>query len=94
MKTSFILNLKMSSISKYWEKYRESKKENVADKDSYISYLELQLEKVNQSLRMTQSFNERIENLQSQLNSSEEKTMNLTRLVKLQQHSWRRRKKR
>ncbi|CAG9335518.1 unnamed protein product [Blepharisma stoltei] len=79
----------MSRVTKYWDKYRERHKaenpEDLIDK-SYISFLEVQLERVSQAVLLTQNFSERIENVQSQLNSAEEKIINLTRLVKLQQN--------
>lgn len=85
----------MSTVSKYWDKYRERhrsesiEKTDIAklagDKQAYISFLEVQLERVTQTVLTTQGFNDRIESLQTQLNSSDDKIINLTRLVKLQQ---------
>ena len=74
----------MSTISKYWEKYNSSF-EKPAVKDEYTTFLETQLEKVANVLRLNQGFNERIETMQTQLNTAEDKIRNLTQLVKLQQ---------
>lgn len=80
----------MSKAAKYWEKYQikqsHMKANLMTDKQAYITSLEAQLEKVTQSLLINQGFAERIEQLQSQLNTSEERIINLTRLVKLQQN--------
>lgn len=85
----------MSTVTKYWEKYKERHRGESAeksdlsklttDKQAYISFLEVNLERVTQSVLTTQGFSDRIESLQSQLTSSDEKLLNLTRLVKLQQ---------
>ena len=85
----------MSTVSKYWDKYRERHRSDsvekpdmnkiMTDKQAYISFLEVQLERVTQSVLTTQGFSDRIESLQTQLNSSDEKIINLTRLIKLQQ---------
>jgi hypothetical protein len=85
----------MSTISRYWDKYKERHRGESAeksdlsklanDKQAYISFLEVQLERVTQTVLTTQGFSDRIESLQTQLNSSDEKIINLTRLVKLQQ---------
>ena len=74
----------MSTISKYWEKYSASF-EKPAVKDEYTTFLEAQLDKVANVLRLNQGFNERIETLQTQLNTADDKIRNLTQLVKLQQ---------
>ena len=63
------------SRAKYWDKYRQSVKENN----------ESQTDKLNRVLQLTEGFNERLESLQSQLTASQDKTENLTRLFKLQQ---------
>lgn len=85
----------MSTVAKYWDKYRERHRSDsvekpdaaklMTDKQAYISFLEVQLERVTQTVLTTQGFSDRIETLQTQVNSSEEKIINLTRLVKLQQ---------
>ena len=85
----------MSTVSKYWDKYRERHRGDsvekadvnklMTDKQAYISFLEVQLERVTQSVLTTQGFSDRIESLQTQLNSSDDKIINLTRLIKLQQ---------
>jgi len=80
----------MSTVNSYWEKYRERNKvqdlnKAMMDKQTYISFLEVQLERVSQAVTVTQGFSDRIETLQGQLNTAEDKILNLTRLVKLQQ---------
>ncbi|OMJ66049.1 hypothetical protein SteCoe_37247 [Stentor coeruleus] len=85
----------MSTVAKYWDKYRDRQRSDsvekpdatkvINDKQAYVSFLEVQLERVTQTVLTTQGFSDRIETLQTQVNSSEEKIINLTRLVKLQQ---------
>ena len=86
----------MSTAAKYLDKYSKRHKSPTAekqdfhnmmtDRQAYISYLEVQLERVTQSCLQSQGFNERIEQVQTQLNTAEEKILNITRLVKLQQN--------
>ena len=85
----------MSTVNKYWEKYKEKKNSEhnekselskiMTDKSAYITYLEVQLDKVTQSVLLTQTFSERLDNIQFQFQSSEEKISQLTKLIKLQQ---------
>ncbi|CAG9332007.1 unnamed protein product [Blepharisma stoltei] len=85
----------MSTVSKYWDKYRERHKsiestpkntENSTDKKAYITHLESQIDKVSQNSISSQTVNDQIEALQGALKINEEKIINLTRLVKLQQN--------
>lgn len=78
---------------KYWEKYQEKRLKldrscktptHTSDKQAYISSLEAQVEKSSSSTLLIQTFSERIEQLQKQLNTTEERLANLTRLFKLQ----------
>lgn len=78
---------------KYWEKYQEKKLKldrscktptHMSDKQAYISSLETQLENTNHSKILISTFSERIEQLQKQLNTAEERISNLTRVFKLQ----------
>lgn len=78
---------------KYWEKYQEKRLKlertcitptHTSDKKAYIASLEAQLEKSSSSTILIQTFSERIDQLQKQLNTTEERLANLTRLVKLQ----------
>ena len=78
---------------KYWEKYQEKRLKldrscktptHTSDKQAYISSLEVQVEKSSSSTILIQTFSERIEQLQKQLNTTEERLANLTRLFKLQ----------
>lgn len=85
----------MSTVSKYWEKYKEKNRSEsseksqlnkvMTDKQAYISYLELQLEKVTESILLSQTFSERLDLFQSQLSTTDEKLASVTKLVKLQQ---------
>lgn len=50
-----------------------------------MTFLEVQLERVTQSCLTVQGFSERIEQIQSQMTTQEEKLVNTTRLVKLLQ---------
>jgi len=86
----------MSTVAKYLDKYSKRHKsptpekqdfhKMMTDRQAYISYLEVQLERVTQACLQSQGFNERIEQIQTQLNTAEEKILNITRLVKLQQN--------
>ena len=58
----------------------------MTDRQAYISFLEVQLEKVTQAVMQAQGFNERIDQIQSQVNSAEDKIINVKRIVKLQQN--------
>ena len=78
---------------KYWEKYKENKVKlertcktptHMSDKQAYITSLESHLEKYNHSHILVSTFSDRIDQLQKQLNTSEERIANLTRLFKLQ----------
>lgn len=85
----------MSTATKYWEKYKEKNRSEsneksqlnkvMTDKQAYISYLELQLEKVTESILLTQTISERLDLFQSQISATDEKLASLTKLVKLQQ---------
>jgi hypothetical protein len=78
---------------KYWEKYQEKRLKperscktptHTSDKQAYITSLETQLEKTSSSTILMQTFAERIDQLQRQLNTTDEKVANLARLIKLQ----------
>lgn len=78
---------------KYWEKYQEKKLKlerscktptHMSDKQAYISSLESQIEKSGSTQILVSTFAERIEQLQKQLNTAEERISNLTRIFKLQ----------
>ena len=53
-----------------------------SDKQAYISFLEVQLDKAAQSANNVQGFTSRLDDFQSQLGMFEEKLLNLTRLLK------------
>ena len=82
----------MSTVARYFDKYAKRTKQSPkkivdakADSQAYISFLEVQLDKVTQSINQTAKFDERIEEVQSQLNGVEDKIVNVKRIVKLQQ---------
>ena len=56
----------------------------MSDKQAYIASLESQIEKNSNSNILISTFSDRIEQLQKQLNTAEERISNLTRLFKLQ----------
>ena len=82
----------MSTLAKYWDKYSKRGKPDTAaearqhmtDREAYISFLEVQLERVTQSVLVTQGFSDRIEQLQAQVNTSEDRVMTLVNAVRLQ----------
>lgn len=82
----------MSTLAKYWDKYSKRGKpepaqearQHMTDRESYISFLEVQLERVTQSVLVTQGFSDRIEQLQAQVNTSEDRVMTLVNAVRLQ----------
>lgn len=53
------------------------------DKNAYLTFLEIQLEKISQSWLSMQSNNDLIKSLNSKVNLQEEKIVNISRLVKL-----------
>ncbi len=53
------------------------------DRNAYVSYLEAQLEKVTAACMTVQGFNDRIDQMNGQVVSTEERIVNLTRLIKL-----------
>jgi len=82
----------MSTLAKYWDKYSKRGKpepaqearQHMTDREAYISFLEVQLERVTQSVLVTQGFSDRIEQLQAQVNTSEDRVMTLVNAVRLQ----------
>ena len=78
---------------KYWEKYQEKKLKlertcktptHKSDKDEYLNSLETQLEKSNHSNLLLSTFSDRIDQLQKQLNTAEERISNLSLMFKIQ----------
>ncbi|OMJ75793.1 hypothetical protein SteCoe_24972 [Stentor coeruleus] len=78
---------------KYWEKYQEKKLKqerccktptHMSDKQAYIVSLEAQIDRSQNSNLLVTTFAERIEQLQKQLNTAEERIANLARNVKIQ----------
>ncbi|OMJ81333.1 hypothetical protein SteCoe_18257 [Stentor coeruleus] len=77
---------------KYWEKYQEKKLKqdrcktptHMTDKQAYIVSLEAQIDRSQNSNLLVTTFAERIEQLQKQLNTAEERIANLACSVKMQ----------
>ena len=57
----------------------------LTDRSAYLSFLEVQLERVSAASLTSTAFAERIEQLQAQLLNNDEKSTNVTRLVRLTQ---------
>ncbi|CAG9330003.1 unnamed protein product [Blepharisma stoltei] len=84
----------MSSVTHYWEKYRQRNKSPSAkisdtqhlmtDRQTYVSFLEVQVEKATQNALLTQGLSNRVDQLQNQMNILEDRLINTNRLLKLQ----------
>ena len=80
----------MATYAKYLEKFirkheEELKKEKenknyITDPHSYISFLELQLEKSSKAVVLTDAFAEKIDMMQAQINSLNDKISNTNKL--------------
>lgn len=57
----------------------------ITDRQAYTASLETQLQRATHALTAAQAFSEKVDVLQTQLNSVEDKVINITRLAKLQQ---------
>jgi hypothetical protein len=57
----------------------------MTDRSAYMSFLEVQLERVSSACLTVQGFAERIEQISNQMGTQEEKVVNISRLVKLLQ---------
>jgi hypothetical protein len=55
----------------------------MTDRAAYLSYLEVQLERVSAACLVSQGFSERIEQQQSQIHAVEEKIVNLAKMIRL-----------
>ena len=84
----------MTGSGSYYEQYKRHKgvkpgglqdQRLLTDRAAYISFLEVQLERVSAACLSTQGFGDRIDQIQGQLYGTEEKILNLTHLVKLSQ---------
>lgn len=83
----------MATYAKYLEKFirrheNELKKDKenhnyITDPHSYISFLELQLEKTTKAVFLTDALAERIDMMQSQINSLNEKISNTNKLYQI-----------
>mmetsp|Transcript_9986 Transcript_9986/g.19599 ORF Transcript_9986/g.19599 Transcript_9986/m.19599 type:complete len:715 (-) Transcript_9986:68-2212(-) len=80
----------------YYEEYRRSKAREksplederlLTDRAAYLSFLEVQLERVSSACLVSQSFGDRIEEVQASVLSFEERINNLARAVKLTESS-------
>ena len=78
----------------YYEDYRRAKgtkdasfknQRLLTDRAAYISFLEVQLERVSAACMTTQGFADRIEAMQSEIVTIDSKTVNISRAVKLTQ---------
>jgi hypothetical protein len=52
-----------------------------------MTFLEVQLERITSACMTVQGYADRIEQIQSQVNNNDEKLINITKLLKLQQKS-------
>lgn len=79
----------MSFGAKYSEihqkKYTDDKKSSTMDKNAYMTYLEIQLERVTIACSNVEKQNERMDIMTEHTTSMEEKIANLTQLIKLVQ---------
>ena len=83
----------MSKPQSYLEKYHqrvrsqspEPRSSGMLDKQNYVQCLEAKLQEASQALLNSQLMEQRIQQLQAQLNTAEDKILNLTRVLKLQQ---------
>lgn len=57
----------------------------MTDRNAYMSFLEVQLERVSAACLTVQGFSERMEQMQTQFTTQEEKIVNISRLIKLLQ---------
>ena len=77
----------MTGSGSYYEQYKRHKgvkpgglqdQRLLTDRAAYISFLEVQLERVSAACLSTQGFGDRIDQIQGQLYGTEEKILNLT----------------
>lgn len=84
----------MSTYGKYIDKYNQKKAKGpesfesklVTDKETYISFLETQLEKVSNIIIATKTFDERLENALNKMEKYDEKMGTVMKLVKMLQN--------
>lgn len=78
----------MATYAKYLDKYQHKKQSTErppADQETYIGFLEVQLEKVSQALMSAKTFDERLDQALGRFASMEEKTGTMMKLVKMLQ---------
>lgn len=78
----------MSTYAKYIDKYQkksDDSKKIPADKETYISFLEIQLEKVSNALISSRSFDERLEEALNKISTYDERLNTMMKLIKLLQ---------
>lgn len=63
----------------------QDKQRMMTDRAAYMSFLEVQLERVSASCLTVQAYSERIEAMQTQCNTMEEKILNCGRIIKMMQ---------
>ena len=73
----------MSNVSRFWDTYKER---HVAHKtDSYLTFFEYKLDQLALAIKPVQTFESRLDTVETQLQRTEAKVDSLTQLVKLQQ---------
>ena len=79
----------MATYAKYLDKYQHKKPASdprpPTDHETYIGFLEVQLEKVSQALVASKTFDERLEQALSRFTAMEEKSGTMMKLVKMLQ---------
>lgn len=81
----------MATYTKYIDKFQKKinpqteDKKITADKEIYISFLELQLEKVSNALISSKTFDERLEQALTKLTGYDDKFSTMMKLIKLLQ---------
>lgn len=78
----------MATYSKYIEKYQkkqENTKKVPADQETYISFLEIQLEKVSNALISSKTFEERLEGVFEKVSTYDERMGTMMKLLKMLQ---------
>lgn len=83
----------MSTYSKYIDKFNQKKgkiddseKKISADKDTYISFLETQLEKVSNAIITSKTYDEKLDTIFNKIDQYDEKFSTLMKLIKMLQN--------
>jgi len=78
----------MATYAKYLEKYQKkpsNPEKHTADQDTYISFLEVQLEKVSHALISAKTFDERLDQTITRFSAFEDKMGTMMKLMKMLQ---------